>query len=1777
MSDMDAEYRRRMHVFRRDQPVVTHCPSETTYEAWINIPIDKKLEAGQLLRICAFWDPILLERHESHGTTRWARHVGFISSLDSDDLSLKQLNKIETLEAILRAMEKGCFNKDQTQQLIWISNKFNLHDAEVLDDAVRWLERAGEKSICHRIQELGHIQTCYTTLYHIFTVYAQFIVDMGNNIRKVMREMALHPNDWAVEKCEEMKNKGNEKFQKNKYEEAVEFYSKAINFYPGNHLIYGNRALCYIRCKKYLNAVGDGKRATLLKPVWAKGHYRYCEALFCLGEFIRAIEANKQAQILCKDSQEGIKDLEQQYQRFISVFPEIKVMPSKQSHSKRPNSASRKESRSQPAKPPNKVDPITSAAQQSQVSGVKMDKQTQPRKNEGTPHTANTKKDSKQTKSELANKNGKGDSNASAKKKSKNENHQPKEEKVAASSTGVCQALRSAVQDGHSALVDLRSRSAEQAFRKALAILETSTPKEFGLSTTDVLLLFYGRASALTEIGQPQELTEAQNVLEKIKLFEERTFECLVYYGIGKVYLKENRYPYALRQFSDALQMVKNQITPGKLTWPMTKEIVKETQLDYFKELLFNVIDLCKFPPTPQAICRLENCLGPLKAEIYFTDPDFKGFIRIGCCQSCIVEYHITCWKALKSVSFSDKNEKDFLQEPCFTPDCGGQICCIKIFGSTGLIKCKFEVTITKPQAPPRRKVNQKCTSQKKLKSKEERKLRRMQHRLSSVDNQGINDDILLEKENSAAQSQQKAWLLYRDRVLLQISQNMEVLRVEKNVHVEDLASSLKPWLELDLSRGNQLAERMLSWQQQPEQTLDQAVEMILERKNRVWARVFLQCLSNSLDINPKLLDWARHLNDAGLNAAKSFIERHAGHLEELDLALLLKFGPLQDLILEKLGTRPEVFTKIGLTVTDYLKQAPSQDMRLFIWTLEEHRDQYVSCHNILDEYFEMMDGHCLILKKSENENQNNSPMRSKNRGRKKKKESKGVIVLSGMRGATPRDEWDQDFFDEDDSLSVLHPGDPFSVPSHLREHVADFEEQYNATNHRSLYKKILDNNPDPAKENLYDYFAQILEEHGPLCAQDPLLVGELDNFPAVAQEKIQEAGGFESFLLESLRFIKMGQRIGLAKHAVCLQQAGHGSSLDDLDDITDADISSSAPSMYACHDVFTNYLQDYSSVPTEVCPFLPNPYLFGSHMPQPGPSYQSYSEIADIEDDLRADGPLPAADSSGNQQYGPYSAEVDLYNSEVDEGLWESILSPDDGTSMTTTEAPLRKPAAVQACSSVAVNTEAYELFESSCGDINKKEKSNKELEQQINKMENDYEKINLRRKEAITSLEEDLQRISTNIQVTNTELALFQQKLEEEVKKDQKEKKGNQEALKSLKTEIEQLVEEQESLTRNIRQKNMKYQTQLNDFLELSNQSAAKRMSLEDEIKRCKDLCTKAKRRSQTAQLSMVESYYDPTLECHYKVLADARAMLAKLEDVAPRYPPQDLTVPLNTWRSRVQEAEKKIATTNAQYQEQISLVKKGSRMNELPPVNTANPPELPATPMSLPAQESVHQAPHQSTLSGPTPSQQSSSSGAGVKGLSGSAQQPQHVARTQEPQHVTVFSRALEQLTSIFSDYTRSDLMMFIQDLRSANGGSLSSMALQDVVNGVTQLILDQQERMSSDERADVRQRGSPAPCASASSAPPAPVWQALGPQKPAHATALNMEDPCIICHDDMSPDDVCVLECRHSFHRECIKSWLKEQSTCPTCREHALLPEDFPMLPGRRRRAHNPAAV
>ncbi|XP_029556092.1 E3 ubiquitin-protein ligase TTC3-like [Salmo trutta] len=764
------------------------------------------------------------------------------------------------------------------------------------------------------------------------------------------------------------------------------------------------------------------------------------------------------------------------------------------------------------------------------------------------------------------------------------------------------------------------------------------------------------------------------------------------------------------------------------------------------------------------------------------------------------------------------------------------------------------------------------------------------------------------------------------------------------------------------------------------------------------------------------------------------------------------------------------------------------------------------------------------------------------------------------MRGGTSRE--DEDFFEED-SLMFLDPSDPFSVPNHLRDQVTEFEGQYNNGSRSSHYKRILDHNPDPTKESLYDYFAQILEEYGPLKAQDPQLVGELDNFPPDAQQMIQEAGGLKPFLLESLRFIMTDNLLGLMKHAVSLQGA-NTHRMDDLYFIGDIPrrLSSFLPNPQ------DSGTRDYDEEPIAIIPVQPNTVQFCGSLQAIGT-------------------PL---DKSYDNHYLDNLQDLDLYISNVEE---KGVEAP----------GKIAAKEQVSTCvtlSEVAVNTEPCDPFEGNNGDMAKKEKSNAEFEQQIQQIKQDYDTVKQRRLKEISALEGELEKINHLIQISHKELDLFQQKLEEEVKKDQQEKKENQETVKTLKTGIKELAESQESISKSICEKNKDYETHLNNVLELRNQSAVEKMSLEDDIKRCRDLCAKATRRSEGAELSILENRRGTGLRCLYRSLSEARAILAKLKEVAPRFPTQILQSATDAWGACVQEAEEKVCATELQYQDHKEQVKRGTRLCTLPPVTVPSPPRPPPVPMLFPPQAHqqvprhlLHMRGHLGMPSAPPASAMAQS----VALSPGSAKDPSgHFTRPpqqnqapgpQAPQPNSVCERIMDRLSVMFPHYSRLVLYKFTGEMRTANGGCLTSLSYEEVINRVAQHILDHQdntrEQLSSAGKGDPGAQpygtpshsDSPASVRSTGTPPPAHVWKRVGAHRHSQSKALNMEDPCIICHEDMSQEDLCVLECRHSFHRECIKSWLKEQSTCPTCREHALLPEDFPLLLGRIRRGHTSA--
>ena len=81
-----------------------------------------------------------------------------------------------------------------------------------------------------------------------------------------------------VSTIESVKNKGNEIFKQKKYEEAIEEYTKILEFDPNNKkfnsLILANRALCYQKLNKHVEALRDSNQSIKLNPFYARGYIK---------------------------------------------------------------------------------------------------------------------------------------------------------------------------------------------------------------------------------------------------------------------------------------------------------------------------------------------------------------------------------------------------------------------------------------------------------------------------------------------------------------------------------------------------------------------------------------------------------------------------------------------------------------------------------------------------------------------------------------------------------------------------------------------------------------------------------------------------------------------------------------------------------------------------------------------------------------------------------------------------------------------------------------------------------------------------------------------------------------------------------------------------------------------------------------------------------------------------------------------------------------------------------------------------------------------------------------------------------------------------------------------------------------------------------------------------------------------------------------------------------------------------------------------------------------
>ncbi|XP_042086950.1 E3 ubiquitin-protein ligase DZIP3 isoform X25 [Ovis aries] len=168
---------------------------------------------------------------------------------------------------------------------------------------------------------------------------------------------------------------------------------------------------------------------------------------------------------------------------------------------------------------------------------------------------------------------------------------------------------------------------------------------------------------------------------------------------------------------------------------------------------------------------------------------------------------------------------------------------------------------------------------------------------------------------------------------------------------------------------------------------------------------------------------------------------------------------------------------------------------------------------------------------------------------------------------------------------------------------------------------------------------------------------------------------------------------------------------------------------------------------------------------------------------------------------------------------------------------------------------------------------------------------------------------------------------------------------------------------------------------------------------------------------------------------------------------------------------------------------------------------------------------------------------------------------------------WEKITERLKTAFPQQTRKELTDFLRKLKDTHGKSLSGLTFDEIVHKISQFI-DPKRSQSKGKLVPNGNRISPSHTSSQANAtqPLKPAQRPLGSQGSVTQEGANHlddeeEEPCVICHENLSPDKLSVLPCAHKFHSQCIRPWLMQQGTCPTCRLHVLLPEEFPGHPSR----------
>lgn len=114
-----------------------------------------------------------------------------------------------------------------------------------------------------------------------------------------------------VQKAEELKLKANEAFKANKFSQAIELYSQAIELNSSNAVYWANRAFAHTKLEEYGSAVQDATKAIEIDPRYSKGYYRRGAAYLAMGKFKEALKDFQQVKKICPNDPDASRKLKE--------------------------------------------------------------------------------------------------------------------------------------------------------------------------------------------------------------------------------------------------------------------------------------------------------------------------------------------------------------------------------------------------------------------------------------------------------------------------------------------------------------------------------------------------------------------------------------------------------------------------------------------------------------------------------------------------------------------------------------------------------------------------------------------------------------------------------------------------------------------------------------------------------------------------------------------------------------------------------------------------------------------------------------------------------------------------------------------------------------------------------------------------------------------------------------------------------------------------------------------------------------------------------------------------------------------------------------------------------------------------------------------------------------------------------------------------------------------------------------------------------------------------